>query len=82
MNTKEELYDLFKANASDAEWEEYDFVDPPFCASASIYLEVDGYIFEGDGYIFEGDGMITYPDDKEIQELECTTPEGETISII
>lgn len=75
MKTKEELYDLFKANASDAEWEEYDLVDPPFCASASIYLEVDGYTFEGDG-------IITYPDDTEILELECTTPEGETISII
>ena len=75
MKTKEELKDLFMANQSDAEWEEYDLVDPPFCASASIYLEVDGYIFEGDG-------MMTYPDEKEILELECTTPEGETISII
>lgn len=75
MKTKQELYDLYQVNASLADWEEYDFVDPPYCASASIYLEVDGYIFEGDG-------MITYPDDKEILELECTTPEGETISII
>lgn len=75
MKTKEELYDLYQANSYDAEWEEYDLVDPPFCASASIYLEVDGYIFEGDG-------MITYPDDKEILELECTTPEGEKIKII
>lgn len=75
MKTKQELYDLYQAYASLAEWEEYDFVDPPYCASASIYLEVDGYIFEGDG-------MITYPDDKEILELECTTPEGEKIQII
>ena len=75
MKTKEELYDLYLANASLADWDEYDFVDPPYCASASIYLEVDGYIFEGDG-------MITYPDDKEILELECTTPEGDRIQII
>ena len=75
MKTKEELYDLYLDNASLADWDEYDFVDPPYCASASIYLELDGYIFEGDG-------MITYPDDKEILGLECTTPEGEKIQII
>ena len=34
MKTKEELYDLFNAYSSDADWEKYDFVDPPYCSGA------------------------------------------------
>ena len=75
MKTKQELYDLYQANATMADWERYDFVDPPYCWAASITLEVDGYLFEGDG-------CITCGERDDINELWCTTPEGEKIQII
>ncbi len=66
--------EIWERHQHEAEWEGYDRIDD-YCLACNIHLEVDGYVFEGDG-------MITYPDDKEILELSCTTPEGETISII
>lgn len=75
MKTKEELYNLYLAHETEADLERYDFVDPPYCWAASITLEVDGYLFEGDGY-------ITCGELDEINELWCTTPEGEKIQII
>ena len=70
MTTKaKELWDFY---GSDAEWEACDHVDD-YTWDCSIYLEVDGYIFEGAGYICCGE--------KEIEYIECTTPEGEKISI-
>ncbi len=44
---KEELYQLYLKHSKEAEWERYDFVDPPYCWSVSMTLEVDGYLFTG-----------------------------------
>lgn len=68
--TPQELWERF---AFDAEWEVTDRPDD-YTQDCSIYLEVDGYTFEGWGYITCGE--------KDIQELECTTPEGKKIQII
>lgn len=46
---KEELYQLYLEHSKEAKWEKYDFVDPPYCWSVSMTLEVDGYLFTGDG---------------------------------
>ena len=73
--TPDELWSLFEANKSSADWEKYDFVDPPYCWACIITLDVDGYHFEGDGF-------ITCGERDEINELWCTTPEGEKIQII
>lgn len=75
MKTKQELYDLYQANASLADWEKYDFVDPPYCWACIITLDVDGYHFEGEG-------QIILDTDREIEELWCDTPDGEHLKII
>ena len=73
--SKKELIDLFFANISSDDWEKYDFIDPPYCWSITAEINVDGYVFVADG-------VFTTPDDYETQELEVTTPEGETITLI
>jgi hypothetical protein len=73
--SKEELIDLFYDNISNGDWERYDFVDPPYCWSVMAAINVDGYEFSADG-------VLTLPDDYEVQSLEVTTPDGETITLI
>lgn len=75
MYTKEELIDMFYDNICLGDWEEYDFVDPPYCWSVGASITVEGYEFEADA-------IKTFPDDIDVQSLEVTTPDGETISLI
>lgn len=56
----------------DAEWEGYDRVDD-YCLACGIYLEVDGYIFEGEGQIVCGD--------REIEYVDCTCPNGSVVRV-
>lgn len=72
--SKEELLEMFYDSISLGDWEEYDFVDPPYCWAVGATIEVEGYEFNADG-------IKTFPDDIDIQSIEVTTPEGETISL-
>ena len=68
--TPEEIWDKYH---KDADWERVDFVDPPYCWECNITLEVDGYKFSGYGTECCGN--------REIESLECITPEGKTVKI-
>ena len=62
------------ACSRDATWDAYDKVDD-HTRECNITLEADGYLFEGYGFIV-GDS------DKEIRTLECTLPDGKTVTLI
>ena len=59
---------------SDAVWEPYDKPDS-HTQECNVVLEADDFLFEGTGSIVDG---VT----REIESLECTLPNGRTVTLI
>lgn len=66
------LWDKYQ---QDAEWDRYDYVDPPYCWACIVTLDVDGFHFYGEGQIVCGT-------DYEIESIECVCPDGRTVKIV
>lgn len=70
---EEEAKAIWESCSGDAEWDPYDHIDD-FCWACSIYLEADGFVFEGEGQQVSG-GI------REIEYVDCTCPDGTVIRV-
>lgn len=70
--------ELWKQNSEDLDWERGDRVDT-YCYEVYGTLDVDGYEICAYGTLVPGGNVGWKPD--EIEGVEITTPEGQTISL-